>query len=157
MGAPLYSRGGRGRARLVEALVREGAHYGSDEFAILDARRARAPYRRWLALGTPEGALTRVTPEELDANLVEEGIPVDVIAFTEFRDGTAIDLRQLPPAQVALGLLPHCPGVRQRPADTLSTLRVVAARARGFEGVRGDAQLAARALFDQARELRTFW
>ena len=59
--------------------------------------------------------------------------------------------------QVALGLLPHCPGVRQRPADTLSTLRVVAARARGFEGVRGDAQLAARALFDQARELRTLW
>ncbi len=115
------------------------------------------PYRRWLALGTPEGALTRVAPEELDANLVEEGIPVDVIAFTEFRDGTAIDLRQLPPAQVALGLLPHCPGVRQRPADTLSTLRVVAARARGFEGVRGDAQLAARALFDQARELRTLW
>ncbi len=67
------------------------------------------PYRRWLALGTPEGALTRVAPEELDANLVEEGIPVDVIAFTEFRDGTAIDLRQLPPAQVALGRCPTAP------------------------------------------------
>ena len=110
---------------------------------MLDSGALVHPYSRWLALRAPDGRLDRIPPDRLCSGVVAAGVPVGAIVFTEYAPNTATALRPLPPAQVALRLLPHCPGVRARPVETLKAVRAVAASAPGFEGPRGEAALAA--------------
>jgi hypothetical protein len=144
----LPGRSGAGKTTLVAALLRAGAAYGSDEFAVLDSDGQVHSYPRPLAIRTC-GELTRVAPEAFGGTVFTGSKPVDAVLFTEFHPHQATELRALSPAQVALHLLPHCLGVRGRPTATLRRLRATTCGARGLAGLRGDADITARRLIDQ--------
>ena len=147
----LPGRSGAGKSTLVAALVREGAEYGSDEFAVLNAAGCVFAYSRDLALRVPDRGVVRVRLSQLGARTVSDGTPVRAVLFTEFQAAAPRHLRPLSQARVVLGLLQHCLGVRGRPTETLRALARVAVDARGLTGARGEADDLARDLIAQAR------
>ncbi len=54
-----------GKSTLVEALVRAGATYYSDEFAVLDSKGRVHPYTRPLSLRENDAKARRVAAEEI--------------------------------------------------------------------------------------------
>jgi hypothetical protein len=147
----LPARSFAGKSTLVAALVRAGAGYGSDEFAVIDTEGHVHAYSRQLALRTPH-ATRRVSARDLGGQTVTGGLRPGAVLFTEFRSGARLELQPLSSGEVVLRLLQHCLGVRSRPDETLAALRAVAANARGFSSLRGDADTTARLLVARARD-----
>jgi hypothetical protein len=149
----LPARSGAGKSTLVAALLRAGATYGSDEFAVIDRNGHVHPYSRRLALRTVEPAVTRVRPEELGSRAFVRGIPPGAVLFTEFKPDSRLATQPLSAGHVVMGLLEHCLGARGRPSETLKMLSAVAERAPGFVSARGEADTAARDVIERCREL----
>ncbi len=149
----LPARSHGGKSTLVAALIRHGAGYGSDEFAVIDRAGRVHPYARPLALRTASG-MTRVRAADLGGSVVARALPAGAVVFTGFSAGA--DLSPVPASkgEIVLGLLRHCLGVRGRPAETMSALRAVAADAAGFSSPRGEADATAGALIAMMRESR---
>jgi hypothetical protein len=142
---------GAGKTTLVAALLRAGARYGSDEFAVLDRDGHVHPYARHLALRAGDRF---VPPAEFGGQMMPSGLPAAAVIFTAFQPPAALDLHPIPPGQTVLRLLEHCLGARERPKETLQALQALARHAPGFAGVRGEADETAR---DVIASVRTGW
>ncbi len=134
---------GAGKSRLVEALLRLGARYGSDEFAVFDAAGRVQPYPRRLALRRPGGGAERVDAAELGARLARRALEPALFLFATFVPGARFAPRPLPPGRALLRLLASTPPIRRRPRRVLSTLHRALKGARSFAGRRGEAEAAA--------------
>jgi hypothetical protein len=137
----LPGRSFRGKSTLVAALVRAGATYYSDEYAVLDDRGRVHPYARPLSLRR-EGGLgaARLPVEALGGTVGEHPLPVGLVAVTHYRAGAQWRPRRLSPGQATLALLNETVAARSRPVTALRTLHRVAAGAATFRGVRGEAE-----------------
>lgn len=143
----LPARSQAGKTTLVAALLRAGASYGSDEFAVLDPEGRVHPYARPLAR---RAADRFVTPAQLGAPVMPGGLAAGALVFVEFRGGAIPFLRRLSPGAAVLRLIEHCPGVRARPVETLRTLQALACSTPAFAGTRGEADAFARRLIQGA-------
>jgi hypothetical protein len=143
---------GSGKSSLVAALVRAGAAYYSDEYAVLDGCGRVHPYARPLAL-RPEGVSDRpsikVMPEELGGRAGTRPLPVALVVATAYRAGSRWRPRVLSPAEGVLALLEHTVLARARPELALGTLHHVVATATTLRGVRGEAEDTVRLLLDR--------
>lgn len=130
-----------GKTTLVAELVKAGAEYYSDEYAVLDAHGRVRPYATPLALrlGT-DGQQTPVDVAKLGGVAGQRPLPVAGVLVTRFRPGARWRPRELSGGQAVLRLLPHAVAARRRPADVMAALQAVAARARLLHGVRGEAK-----------------
>jgi hypothetical protein len=136
---------GTGKTTLVVALVRAGATYFSDEFAVLDPEGRVHPYPKTLSLREP-GAVTQVELPAGELGAVASApAEVGAIALTTytglgggFRPGTA--------GAGALALLSHAIAARSRSAAVLEAVRAAATDAVYVEGPRGEADAAAQEL-----------
>ena len=147
----LPGRSHAGKSTLVAALVRMGAKYGSDEFAVVDSTGLVHPYPRRLALRT-ETAVSRIAACDLGGEELTEGLHAAAVVFTEYQSGAALSLAPLTAGAVVLRLLQHCLGVRGRPSETMLALRALARSAAGFASLRGDADDTARLLIAMAEQ-----
>jgi hypothetical protein len=144
---PGYSHAGK--STLVAALLRAGASYYSDEYAVLDAQGRVHPYARPLALRDQAGPPTRrCSPEQFGARAGIAPLPVGLVALTEYRPGKRWRPRELSPGQGVLGLLAHTVPARRRPEFALTVLRRAMAGARVMKSARGEADDAAQALLE---------
>jgi hypothetical protein len=135
-----------GKTTLVAALVRAGATYFSDEFAVLDSRGRVHPYPKPLSLREPPAyAQVDVPPEELGA-VGSAPAEVTVIAVTRFSAENELALRRGSAGGGALALLSHAVAARARSAAVLEAVRAAATGAVYLEGTRGEAEPAAQAL-----------
>ncbi|HET7291974.1 MAG TPA: hypothetical protein VFM88_06095 [Vicinamibacteria bacterium] len=142
-----------GKSTLVEALVRAGARYYSDEYAVLDRRGRVHPFRAPLALRGAVGEAARlVPPAELDPDGRTKPLAVALVALSRYRPGARWRPRTLSPGRGTLALLGHTVPARRDPRRSLATLRRVAARARVLQGSRGDADETARLLLADVAE-----
>jgi hypothetical protein len=148
----LPARSHAGKSTLVAALLRAGASYGSDEFAVVDLTGRVHPYSRQLALRRTHQSVRRVRADELGGTVLAESLPVGAVLFTDFSEGARLDLRPLSSGEVVLRLLEHCLGVRGRPSETLVALQALARDAVGFQSARGEADVTARELLALARQ-----
>jgi hypothetical protein len=139
-----------GKSSLVAALVRAGATYYSDEFAVIDSEGQVHPYPRRLSI-RQEGLRRprRIEAGDLGGRVGSEPLPVGLVVLTQFRDGAHWNPRRLSPGRALLGLLDHTVVAQVRPQFALARLRKVACDASVFRGTRGEAQEVARALLDQ--------
>jgi hypothetical protein len=132
-----------GKSTLVAALVRDGAEYGSDEFAVIDTQGRVRPWARWLGVRRDGHPDERLDPRTLGARFMGDDVPVAAIVFTSWhRDhpqGAGLALRRVPPGEAALRMLPHCLTARARTGTTLRALSGLAAAATAFEGPRAEA------------------
>ena len=129
-----------GKSTLVAALVRAGATYYSDEYAVLDERGRVHPYARPLVL--------RSRPGEEAARVVmlppraagKRPLPVGLVALTHYKPGSRWRPQVLSPGQAMLALMENTVPVRQRPEATLKALREIVTHATVVKGVRGEVE-----------------
>src|SRR3954453_4019260 len=139
-----------GKSTLVAELVRAGAVYYSDEYAVFDKAGLLLPYREPLALRSPSGAPSAtLTAQDLGGTSGEEPAPVGLVAVTTYRPGASWKPRPMSPAQGVLSLLEHAVPIRERPELTLTVLRLALAQAEVLEGERGESEATARSLLER--------
>jgi hypothetical protein len=146
----LPGRSFAGKTTLVAALVKAGAEYWSDEYAVLDANGLVHPYPKPLSVRINDTRETDEQPvESLGGRAGEGPLPVAVIAFTSYHPGAAWALRARTAGEGAVKLLEHSIAARSRPEQVLAAVRCAATNAAVLEGDRGDAGQAATALLSQ--------
>jgi hypothetical protein len=143
----LPGRSGAGKSTLVAALVRAGATYYSDEFAVLDERGRVHPFAKPLALRDAAGGGARaVTAETLGGRSGVAPLRVGLVALCTYRPDARFRPRPRTPGPAILDLLAHTVPVRKRPEASLRSLEAMVAGAAVLKGPRGEASEVAPAL-----------
>jgi hypothetical protein len=142
---------GCGKSELVAALVRAGATYLSDEFAVLDGAGRVHPYARAIALRQP-GVTRAWTPAPaLGGAVGVEPVAPARIAFLRFVAGAAFRPRPLSAGRTVLGLLRHAVAARRRFELVRDVIVPLARAVPAVQSRRGEAhEVAARLLEDLA-------
>jgi hypothetical protein len=140
-----------GKTTLVSALVRAGAEYYSDEFAVFDHHGLVHPFPKALNIRGKSGQSTEKCPvETLGGQRGTEALPVGMIVVTEYHAGTRWRPRRLSQGDAVLALLAHTVRAQVAPEFALPTLGRVAEHAQGLSGKRGEAIDLARLLLRPA-------
>ncbi|WP_375493118.1 hypothetical protein [uncultured Jatrophihabitans sp.] len=127
-----------GKSTLAAELVRRGAAYGSDEYAVLQPDGLVRGYPRPLALRTSDGP-HRVSAGELGGTVMPEPLPVGAVAELRYEPGAPVTLMPVSAADAALRLIDNAVCAASRPADTLTAVTGVVDGARAVAGTRADA------------------
>jgi len=127
-----------GKSTLVAALVRAGATYYSDEYAVLDARGRVHAYPTPLSLRDGSAAAPNEPPLAAPNHDLDP-LPVGLVVITRYRAGARWRPRRLSPGRAGIELLAHTVAARRRPARALSTLARTLSGALVLKGVRGEA------------------
>jgi hypothetical protein len=135
-----------GKTSLVAELIRAGAVYYSDEYAVLDQSGRVHPFARPLALRTEGGRRERHGPEAIGARVGCHALPVGLVVVSRYRAGARWRPRVLPAGEGALALLANTVAARRAPERVVAALQTVVTRAQILRGVRGEARETARAL-----------
>ena len=129
-----------GKSTLVEAFLRAGAKYYSDEFAVLDEVGRVHPFSRPLSLRESPGATQlRVKPEQLGAETGTSALPIGLVLVTRFQSDARWRPRELSHGHGVLSLLANTPAARMRPNRALKVLTTSVGQARILRGKRGEA------------------
>jgi len=132
-----------GKSTLVAALVKAGATYYSDEYAVLDRHGRVHPFPTPLSLRpSADGA----PPDAAALRPGRRPLPVGLVLVTEYRPSVRPRLRPLSRGQGVLALLAHTVPARSRPAESLAALRRAVAGAAVMAGARGEADELAQVL-----------
>jgi hypothetical protein len=139
-GVLIPGRSFSGKTTLVAELVRAGATYYSDEFAVIDRLGMVHPYARPLQVRT-SGSLrqTRRTVEEIGGIAGIQPLPVGLVIVSRYAPGARWRPRQLSPGIGLLEILDNTVSARSSPAIVLGTLKQVVSDALVVRGVRGEA------------------
>jgi hypothetical protein len=139
-----------GKTTLVAELVKAGAEYYSDEFAVLDPDGRVHPFPKPLSVRGEGGCdlhARRQSAEELGGVCGREPLSVGLVVLTSFRGGASWSPRRLSAGEAVLEMLTHTVPARLRPEDSLAALGQAVEGAAVLEGERGEAQeLAGRLL-----------
>jgi hypothetical protein len=142
-----------GKTSLVAAMVRAGATYYSDEYAVLDARGRVHPYPRRLSIRESGSERPRRCPAEaLGGRTGSRPLPVGLVVITNYRPGARWRPRALSAGRAALALLDNTVPALRKPAAVLDTLQQVVCQASTLKGVRGEAEEMVEALFRRMEE-----
>ena len=129
-----------GKTTLVEHLIRAGATYYSDEYAVLDERGRVHPYARPLGIRVSDTArATKVRAEEIGAQIGSKPLSIDLVISTGFKAGARWRPRKLTRGKGVLELLANTVSARSQPELALSVLPKALESARIVKGVRGEA------------------
>lgn len=142
-----------GKTSLVVELIRAGARYYSDEYAVLDGSGRVHPFARPLAVRTEGGRRERHGPEMMGARVGRRPLPVHLVVASRYRAGARWRPRVLSAGEGALALLANAVAARRAPARVVAALQAVVARAQILRGVRGEARETARALLSHLATL----
>jgi len=140
---------------LVAALVRAGATYYSDEWAVLDQQGRVHPFARPLSLrGTGDEPERRVPVEALGGRAGKVAVPVGLVVMTRFNATGKWRPRRLSSGEGALAVLGNAVQTHRDPARVLGALSRVVANAPVLESERSHAEELAPALLAQLDERR---
>lgn len=136
----------QGKTTLTAELVRNGADYYSDEYAILDNRGYVHPFPRKLSMRFGTTREKEVTVEELGGKSGGDPIQVGMVLLTGFEKGAMWEPTVLSPGKGIIEIIPHTIPIRQNPEFSLKVLDLVARRAIIVKSPRGDAKKFAKFL-----------
>jgi hypothetical protein len=148
-----------GKTTLVAELVRAGATYYSDEYAVFDSRGRVHPYTKPLSVRLPGGSGEQIDypPEAFGGRAGKIPLPVGCIVSCSYRAGANWRPRRLSVGAGVLELLANTVAVRNQPETTLSTLEKAVAPASIWKGTRGNAAEFARKLLTPAGLPHYLW
>lgn len=138
-------RSGFGKSTLVDALVRAGATYYSDEAAVIDANGHVHPFARPIALLGEHGP-RRIDVAAEGFRVGTKPLPVGWVVSTRYTAGEDWHVRAQTPAAALLVLFENTVGARVAPVHTLRTLGRAVQKVPLLEGRRGEAVTAAEHL-----------
>jgi hypothetical protein len=129
-----------GKTSLVAALMRAGAEYYSDEYAVVDREGRVHPYPKRLGIRQPERIEQQLTaPNLLGGSVGSRPLPVGMILFTRYREGAGWKPRELMATQGALKLLEFCVSTLRVPQTAVETVKRMADGALTLRTTRGEA------------------
>jgi hypothetical protein len=136
-----------GKSTVVAALLRQGATYYSDEYAVLDGRGHVHAFARRISLRrAPSQALLRPTAADLGACAGERPLPISLVVFCEYQPGARWALRRLARGAALSRLLNSTFAAAREPEMATLTLERALAGAVVIEAARGEADQAAEAI-----------
>jgi hypothetical protein len=128
-----------GKTMLVAALLRVGASYYSDDFAVLDENGNVHPFPRPLSLRQADGGHRKAEPTEFNALIGRQPLPVGLVVDAAYHAGASWRARTLTPGRALLTLLKNTVPAHARARDVLPVLREIALRAPAIKSRRGEA------------------
>lgn len=141
-----------GKTTLTAALLRRGAAYLSDEYALIDDAGRVHPFERSLRFDAVNGVET-LDPADLGAP-VSEPVPPRLIVLVAYDPGAPPRLgERVAPAEALVALIDHTPSLAGAPEASLRRLRRVAEQAVTVRATRGDADQFAELLLSRFDEL----
>lgn len=136
-----------GKTTLVAALVKAGATYYSDEYAVLDTNGLVHPYPRRLSIRQGNGERVKRCPvEELGGKSGNKPLSIGMVVYTEYESGIPWTPDQISTGEAVLALLDNTIVARLRPEFALPILTKAVSNALTFEGNRGEAEETAIAI-----------
>jgi hypothetical protein len=145
-----------GKTTLVGQLVKAGAAYLSDEFAVIQGDRV-VPYPKPLSVRDPRhaGRQRPVGVSALGGTQQRRATPVGLVVLTRFERGAAGHARRLPRGRALLSLLSHAPAARISPQAVLAALESLVRAVPVVRLKRGEAREVARRILSWME--RTTW
>jgi hypothetical protein len=138
-----------GKTTLVAELVRAGAVFYSDEYAVLDGRGRVHPFARPLGMRNKGGTTQRrVDPESIAAEIGEKPVPVGLILISKYRPNARWQPRRLSKGNGVLEVLSHTVPARTRPRSALATIQQAVAQGEIIKTARGEARPTARLILE---------
>ncbi|MBA4185735.1 MAG: hypothetical protein H0X49_17285 [Acidobacteria bacterium] len=135
-----------GKSTLVAELVKRGAVYYSDEYAVLDAAGNVQPFPKWLSLRgiiDPDTQL-ECSVESIGGIAGTKTIPVGMVLIAQYKKEKKIpkrwNPRRLSSGQAMMEILPHTVPIRNKPKFVLKVLNNLTSRAIIVKTVRGEAK-----------------
>ena len=129
-----------GKTTLTAAMVRAGATYLSDEFAVLDRNGLVHPYPKPLSLRVDRFKPQVDHPvEHFGGVAADEPVPVGLVVLATYRPGAQWRPTRLSPGNAIVSVLANTVIARTRPAQAMSTLRTALEDAVTLQGERGEA------------------
>lgn len=129
-----------GKTTLVSTLIKQGAHYYSDEYAVIDENGLNYPFPKTLSVRgiTDKYKQFEIEPKSLGAIMGVEPLPVGAIILTEFEQDAKWEPNVLSAGNGILEILPNVISIRINPKFTLDVLNIIANRAIITKSKRGD-------------------
>jgi hypothetical protein len=128
-----------GKTTLVAALVRAGATYFSDEFAVLDDEGLVHPYAKALSLRDNNHIQSEHSVESLGGVAGDDPLPIGAIAVTTYRPGAEWNPRRMSAGEGAIAMLANTVPARERPTEALHAIKRAINGAVVLESERGEA------------------
>lgn len=130
-----------GKTSLVVELVRAGATYFSDEYAVLDAHGRVHPYPRklWIREESSFGS-ERLSVESLGGSCASKPLPVGLVIVTKYKAGARWRPSRMTPGKGALQLLNNTVSIQRQPKLAFPVLSRIATEATILKGARGEAR-----------------
>ena len=139
-------RSGSGKTTLVQAFLRAGADYLSDEYAVVDPRGRVHAFPRLPMVRGADGTQRRESKESFAFRAPRQPLPLGLVAVVPYDAAQSFRARDISAARGALELMRNAPAARSLPDMILQTLTRAASRARAVQGTRGDADSAVEEL-----------
>lgn len=128
-----------GKTTLVAELIRAGATYYSDEYAVLDADGLVHPYPRPLSV-RENGKHVKHTAEMLGGESGTKPLRVGLVIVSRYKAGARWRPRALSPAEGALALIENTVSIQRQPEIAIESLRRAIPNATVLKGVHGEAR-----------------
>jgi hypothetical protein len=144
------ARSFRGKSTLTAALVKLGARYYSDEYAILDEKGRLHPFAKDLSLRGHEDEYLQIdtSVSSLGGKEGKRPVPVKMIVITEFKPKTKWNPRRISSGTAVMELINNSVSIRVNPTFVMPVLTIVANGAISIKTKRGDAETAARRIIE---------
>ena len=138
-----------GKTTLIAELVRSGAEYYSDEYAVLDKDGRVHPFPRMLSIRNDEGTREDdISVEEFGGKAGIEPIEVGMVLVTKYEDGSEWNPKFLSAGEGMMEIIPHTVPLRANPEFSLGVLRKVTNGAIIVKSPRPEAAEFAKTLLD---------
>ena len=147
----LPGRSFSGKSTLVAELIRAGAEYYSDEYAVLDSAGGVHPYARPLSVRQAGGpGVTKQPIHVAGAHATNDPLPVGLVVVSKYRSGGEWRPQRLSPGRGALALLANTVSARRIPDIVLARIHRVVAGAPVVASERGEASHAVESILEWA-------
>ncbi len=139
-----------GKTTLTAALVRAGAEYLSDEYAVINTAGQVLPYAKPLSVRAGAAlAEGRYTAESLGGHAASGPLPVGMIVSARYEAGARWRPSSLTSGQALMTLLENAVRVREMPRLAMQTLPEAVREAQSYRGRRGEADRVAAWLLER--------
>src|SRR5258706_8360103 len=141
-----------GKTTLVDQLIRAGATYYSDEYAVLDERGRVHPYPRALGIRLPNSDESKkVRAEEIGGRIGSKPLRVGLVLATNYKNGARWRPRQVTRGRGVLELMSNTVSARSQPELALTVLPLALESARILKGVRGEAAEIVKSILERVK------
>lgn len=140
----------KGKTTLVRELIKRGATYYSDEYAVLDKDGLVHPFPKTLSVRgvIDDFQQTEIPAESFGASVALEPCRVGMVLFTEYKEQAVWKPTILGSGEGVLEIIAHTLPIRLNPKFTLQVLNKVASRAIICKSLRGEADNFAKQILE---------